>query len=168
MGGFGSGGRNTTGAATCESRLRIDLAWLRRRGHAQAGLAIRSLTWSLSGEQTGSITLIAQQDGVRLTLPDKRSRRVTGRRQRARPLRLHAHQVRRPPAMAPLPEMRQGLPEDLWRALFPVPAVLPPAIRLAERKAGSARLGPSSQDCQAPARQVGRSSVKYAQAIGRV
>ena len=37
-----------------------------------------------------------------------------------------------------------------------LPAVLPPAIRLAERKGGSARLEPSSQDRQAPARQVGR------------
>ena len=45
-------------------------------------------------------------------LPDERSRRVAGQRQRVRPLHLHAHQVRRPPAVAALPEMRQGLPED--------------------------------------------------------
>jgi len=46
--------------------------------------------------------------------------------------------------VAPLPEMRQGMPEDLRRALFPMPPVLPPAIRLAERKqTGSARLGPA-------------------------
>ena len=32
-------------------------------------------------------------------LPDEGSPRVVGRRQRARPLRLHAHQVRRPPAI---------------------------------------------------------------------
>ena len=36
MGGFGSGGHNARGAATCESCLTIDLAWLRRRRHADA------------------------------------------------------------------------------------------------------------------------------------
>ena len=47
MGGFGSGGHNTSGAATCESCPSIDLAWLRRRGHTEprslldAGLVAR-------------------------------------------------------------------------------------------------------------------------------
>ena len=47
MGGFGSGGHNTRGAATCESCHSIDLAWLRRRGHTEprslldAGLVAR-------------------------------------------------------------------------------------------------------------------------------
>ena len=47
MGGFGSGGHNTRGAATCESCPSIDLAWLRRRGHTEprslldAGLVAR-------------------------------------------------------------------------------------------------------------------------------
>ena len=59
------------------------------------------------------------------SLPVDRSRGRNGRRRRARPLRLFAHQIRRPSAVAPLPELRQGLPEDLWPALFPVPAVLP-------------------------------------------
>ena len=62
MGGFGSGGRNATGAATCESCHSIDLAWLRRRGMLQLG-RYSPLTWSLAGEQTGSIMLIAQHDG---------------------------------------------------------------------------------------------------------
>ena len=70
MGGFGSGGRNATGAATCESCHSIDLAWLRRRGMLQLG-RYSSLTWSQAGEQTGSITLIAQQDGVRLRYQTK-------------------------------------------------------------------------------------------------
>ena len=59
MGGFGSGDRNATGAATCESCLSIDLAWLQRRGMLQLGRH-SPLTWSLAGEQTGSIMLIAQ------------------------------------------------------------------------------------------------------------
>jgi hypothetical protein len=50
MGGFGSGGRNATGAATCESCLSIDLAWLHRRGMAQLG-RYSSLTWSQAGER---------------------------------------------------------------------------------------------------------------------
>jgi hypothetical protein len=70
MGGFGSGGRNATGAATCESCLSIDLAWLRRRGMLQLGRH-SPLTWSLAGEQTGSIMLIAQDDGVRLRYQTK-------------------------------------------------------------------------------------------------
>jgi hypothetical protein len=69
MGGFGSGGRNATGAATCESCLSIDLAWLRRRGMLQLGRH-SPLTWSLAGEQTGSI-MIAQHDGVRLRYQTK-------------------------------------------------------------------------------------------------
>ena len=77
-GGFGSGGRNATGAATCESCLSIDLAWLRRRGMLQPG-RYSSLTWSRAGEQTGSITLIAQHDGVRLRYQtkDREGRRST-------------------------------------------------------------------------------------------
>jgi hypothetical protein len=64
MGGLGSG-RPSSGAPTCEGCLNIDLAWLRRRGMLQ--LDRRSaVTWSRSGEQTGSITLVAQHDGVRL------------------------------------------------------------------------------------------------------
>jgi hypothetical protein len=65
MGGFGSGGHNSTGAATCESCHSIDLAWLRRRGMLMPGRH-STLTWSQAGEQTGSITLAAQHDGVRL------------------------------------------------------------------------------------------------------
>ena len=49
-------------------------------------------------------------------LPQHGSRGCVGRRRRARPIRLHAHHVRRPPAVAPVPEMRQGLPQDLRRA----------------------------------------------------
>jgi len=64
MGGLGSG-RPNSGAPTCEGCLGIDLAWLRRRGMLQPGRR-SALTWSRSGEQTGSITLAAQTDGVRL------------------------------------------------------------------------------------------------------
>jgi hypothetical protein len=70
MGGFGSGGHNARGAATCESCHSIDLALLRRRGMLQPG-CYSSLTWSLAGEQTGSIMLIAQHDGVRLRYQTK-------------------------------------------------------------------------------------------------
>ena len=64
MGGLGSG-RPNSGAPTCEGCLNIDLAWLRRRGMLQPGRR-SAVTWSRSGEQTGSITLAAQTDGVRL------------------------------------------------------------------------------------------------------
>jgi hypothetical protein len=64
MGGFGSG-RPSSGAPTCEGYLNIDLAWLRRRGMLQPG-RFSTLTWSQLGEQTGSIRLAAQSDGVRL------------------------------------------------------------------------------------------------------
>ena len=64
MGGLGSG-RPSSGAPTCEGYLNIDLAWLRRRGMLQLGRR-SAVTWSRSGEQTGSITLAAQTDGVRL------------------------------------------------------------------------------------------------------
>src|SRR5688572_4235134 len=59
MGGLGSG-RPSSGAPTCEGCLGIDLAWLRRRGMLQLGRR------STVTEQTGSITLAAQSDGVRL------------------------------------------------------------------------------------------------------
>jgi hypothetical protein len=111
MGGLGSG-RPNSGAPTCEGCLGIDLAWLRRRGMLQLGRH-SAVTWSRSGEQTGSITLAAESDGVRLIY------RTTDRD--ARPFHLHAHHVRRPPAVAPLPEVRQGMPEDLRKALFPMP-----------------------------------------------
>jgi hypothetical protein len=58
-------GRPSSGAPTCEGCLNIDLAWLRRRGMLTPG-RFSALTWSRSGQQTGSITLAAQSDGVRL------------------------------------------------------------------------------------------------------
>jgi hypothetical protein len=64
MGGFGSG-RPSSGAPKCEDYLNIDLAWLRRRRMLTPGRS-STLTWSWDGEQTGSITLVAQSDGVRL------------------------------------------------------------------------------------------------------
>ena len=50
---------------TCEGRQSIDLAYLRLRGLLEVG-RYTTLTWSRWGEETGSIGLIAQQDGVRL------------------------------------------------------------------------------------------------------
>ena len=70
MGGFGSGGHNSTGAATCESCHNIDLAWLRRRGMLTPG-RYSTLRWSQGGQETGSITLAAQHDGVRLIYQTK-------------------------------------------------------------------------------------------------
>ena len=67
----------------------------------------------------------------------------------ARPLRLFADQVRRPPPMAPVPHMRQRLPQDLWWPLFPMPAMPWAALQLAERKAASACDGSGEQDRQA-------------------
>jgi hypothetical protein len=64
MGGFGSGGPSS-GAATCEACLSLDLAWLRRRGMLTPGRT-STLTWSWGGQQTGSISLRAEEHGVRL------------------------------------------------------------------------------------------------------
>ena len=58
-------GRYRGGKPTCEGRQSIDLAYLRRRGLLEVG-RYTTLTWSRWGEETGSIGLIAQQDGVRL------------------------------------------------------------------------------------------------------
>jgi hypothetical protein len=66
---------DTSGAPTCEGRLNIDLAWLRRRGMLTPG-RYSTLTWSRSGEQTGSITLAAQSDGVRLIFRCRRCYRL--------------------------------------------------------------------------------------------
>lgn len=66
MGGFGSGRWGFGGGKpTCEGCHSIDLAWLRRRGMLEAG-RWSTLTWSRGGRQTGSITIVAQHDGVRL------------------------------------------------------------------------------------------------------
>jgi hypothetical protein len=64
MGGMGSG-RRWEGVPTCEGCHSIDLAWLRRRGMLTPG-RYSTVTWSRWGEQSGSITLVAQSDGVRL------------------------------------------------------------------------------------------------------
>jgi hypothetical protein len=71
MGGFGSG-RPGSGAATCEACLNIDLAWLRRRGMLIPGRT-STLTWSCGGQQTGSISLRAEEHGVRLLYQTKDS-----------------------------------------------------------------------------------------------
>ena len=49
---------------TCESAASIDLAWLRRRGMLKLGP--HSLVWSWQGKPTGSISIVAQQNGLRL------------------------------------------------------------------------------------------------------
>src|SRR5215467_9559082 len=64
MGGFGSGRYGYSSAPTCESARSIDLAWLRRRGMLKPGP--HSLEWSSRGEPAGSISVIAQVEGVRL------------------------------------------------------------------------------------------------------
>ena len=64
MGGFGSGRSRYSLGPTCESAHSIDLAWLRRRGMLKPGP--HSLEWSCRGEPAGSISIIAQPNGVRL------------------------------------------------------------------------------------------------------
>src|SRR5262245_62338890 len=61
--GYGSG--RSTGSGTCEGCKNFDLAWLRRRGMLTPG-RYSTPNCSLGGDQIGSITLAAQQDGVRL------------------------------------------------------------------------------------------------------
>lgn len=65
MGGFGSGRPSRYGRPTCEACHNLDLAWLRRRGMLKPG-SRSTVTWSRGGEVTGSISLTAQVDGVRL------------------------------------------------------------------------------------------------------
>ena len=64
MGGFGSGRYSYSSTPTCESAHSIDLTWLRRRGMLKPGP--HSLEWSRGGEPAGSISIVAQADGVRL------------------------------------------------------------------------------------------------------
>jgi hypothetical protein len=65
MGGFGSGRYSYSSAATCEGAHSIDLAWLRRRGILELGNGTK-LTSSWGGEETSSIGVLAQTDGLRL------------------------------------------------------------------------------------------------------
>jgi hypothetical protein len=51
-------------------RLTLNLAYLRRRGLLEVG-RYTTLTWSRGGQQTGSIALSAQPDGVRLRYQTK-------------------------------------------------------------------------------------------------
>jgi hypothetical protein len=51
-------------APTCESTRSIDLAWLRRRGMLKPGRY--SLEWSSVSESAGSISIVAQANGLRL------------------------------------------------------------------------------------------------------
>jgi hypothetical protein len=50
--------------------------------------------------------------------------------QRARAVRLRGDNVRRPPAMVHVPEVWAPLPQDIRRALFPMPAMLWSRVRL--------------------------------------
>ena len=55
MGGFGSGRWYSWGGkSTTESQHRVDIRWLKKQGNLQPG-TMGSLSWSRSGEQTGSI-----------------------------------------------------------------------------------------------------------------
>src|SRR5262245_60545255 len=91
-----------------------------------------------------------------VALPDEGSRRCADRCQRGRALRLYADQVRRLAAMAPVPEVRPGLPEDLRGTLVPLPPMLRAGLRLDERTGLPARYRSGGQDRQTAARQVGR------------
>jgi hypothetical protein len=63
MGGFGSGRYRHSSTPSCDDAHSIDLAWLRRRGMLKPGP--HSLVWSWRGNPTGSISIVAQADGVR-------------------------------------------------------------------------------------------------------
>jgi hypothetical protein len=64
MGGFGSGRHKCFSTPSCEETHSIDLAWLRRRGMLKPGP--HSLVWSWRGKRTGAISIVAQQNGLRL------------------------------------------------------------------------------------------------------
>ena len=65
MGGYGSGRWGFSSKPTCESYHAIDLAYLRRHGLLKSGRS-STMSWSRGGQHAGSISLIAQHDGVRL------------------------------------------------------------------------------------------------------
>ena len=66
MGGFGSGRiGGLSSRPTCESCHHIDLAWLRRQGMLSVGRC-STVRWSRSGQETGSISLTAQEYGLHL------------------------------------------------------------------------------------------------------
>ena len=61
MGGYGSGQHG--GAPTVDSSLRIDLAWMLRKGLAREGQHLSgSLNWTCGGEPSGSISYSAIMD----------------------------------------------------------------------------------------------------------
>jgi hypothetical protein len=67
MGGQGSG--RTGGFSSwpkCESYHSIDLAWLRRKGLPVDGGLSSTLRWSRYGQETGSISLTVQDQGLQL------------------------------------------------------------------------------------------------------
>ena len=64
MGGFGIGRYSYSSGPSCEDTHSIDLASLRRRGMLKPGVYL--LAWSCRGEPAGSISIVAQAEGVRL------------------------------------------------------------------------------------------------------
>jgi hypothetical protein len=63
MGGLGSGRiGGLSSRPTCESYHHIDLAWIRRQGLMTPGRC-STLRWSRCGQETGSISLTAQEHG---------------------------------------------------------------------------------------------------------
>src|SRR4051794_9567221 len=65
MGGFGSGGWNSTGRATVEQRRSIAIGELNRVGALHRGW-ISSLAWACGGERVADILLCGGRESIRL------------------------------------------------------------------------------------------------------
>ena len=63
---------------------------------------------------------------------DHRGTEVVGSNQRARAVHVYRHPVPRPTTMADVHQVRPWMPQDLWRALFPLPAMSRTEVRLPE------------------------------------
>lgn len=65
MGGIGSGRHRYGSPRTCERCVRVDLAWLRRRGLLIPGVS-RAVQWAWMGQVGGTLQIAASDSGVAL------------------------------------------------------------------------------------------------------
>jgi hypothetical protein len=140
MGGFGSGRYGFSSAGTCESTHSIESRMAASARHPERRLDRR---WHdahlVTGPREYRFDRRPRAGGRPVTdVRRHRSRRHPDQRRRARPLCIHADQVRRPAVMADVHQVRSILPQDLRRSLLPLPAMPPAEICLAERKLGPA------------------------------
>jgi hypothetical protein len=112
--------------------------WLCRQGMLTSG-RYSTLTWSLGEERIGSITLVAQHDGMRQLYRTKDGNGAPVEAM-ACAVHVHAHQVRRPAAIGSGASNATGGGRKFHDGRFFKCRLLPAAIRVAEPKRGAARV----------------------------